>query len=356
MINTKLLKEKISHEYVIEIMEELGACTFIESSDAIIFPTICHNPPNSATSMKLYYYKNSKTFYCFTECHHAYDIIELIMAVDKQQNRNRSFFDVVDYLAGKIGFQDDDPEFIEDKVYTSVREYYEKKKLQIPYEILDKNIINFFPFRPTVEWLNDGITEEMMSKFDIRYYQADNKIIIPHYDEYYNLIGIRARSLNPEDCLRGKYRPFVLEGKTYAHHLSQFCYGLWQTKQAISETKKAIIFEGEKSVLLAEQLKINNAVACCGSNISKTQILQLIKYGAKEITIAFDKEYPNSRTEESSKYFDKLYALASKYNLYCNMSFIFDFSDFIQQKQSPIDNGPEIFYELWNQRIGVRAS
>ena len=104
-------------------------------------------------------------------------------------------------------------------------------------------------------------------------------------------------------------------------------------------------------VLKGEGLEYNNIVACCGSNISKVQIMQLIQCGAKEIVIAFDREYTNRKDRKNEQYYNKLYSLAKRYNLYCNMSFIFDFEDVLNEKDSPIDRGIENYLYLLNRRI-----
>ena len=51
---------------VINLLLSLGADRYKETADAIIFPTICHNVDAAEASMKLYYYKNTKLFYCYT--------------------------------------------------------------------------------------------------------------------------------------------------------------------------------------------------------------------------------------------------------------------------------------------------
>ena len=48
-------------------MTDLGADRYIEKDNYIIFPTICHNINSAEASMKLYYYKDNKFFYCYTE-------------------------------------------------------------------------------------------------------------------------------------------------------------------------------------------------------------------------------------------------------------------------------------------------
>ena len=53
---------------VIDLMVKLGADRWKDEGTHIIFPTICHNTEASDASMKLYFYKNTKLFNCYTEC------------------------------------------------------------------------------------------------------------------------------------------------------------------------------------------------------------------------------------------------------------------------------------------------
>ena len=352
IINAQHIKEIITDEDIKNILAEYKAFPCSENDNFIIFPTICHNLSAEDASAKLYYYKNSKMFYCFTQCGQSFDIFELIIKRERLQgNKDFNFFDALYKVAEKLNIQEG---FFDEQIqnnYQSKRDYFTKKNSKIPYCIYEKNTMNFFDFYLPYEWAKDGLTLEELKKYNVRYYSSENQMVIPHYNIYEDLVGIRVRAFNDEDILKGKYRPLKLENMIYSHPLSQFCYGLWINKNNIQKTQKAIIFESEKSVMLAEQLEYNNTVACCGSNISKIQIMQLVKCGAKEIVIAFDKEYVNNKDKKCEQYYNKLYKLCRKYNLYCNMSFIFDFENSIDMKESPIDKNIEIFSYLLEKRI-----
>lgn len=352
--SAQYIKEIITDEDIKNIMAEYDAFPSSETKEVIMFPTICHNLHAVDASHKLYYYKNSKMFYCFTECSKSYDIFELIITVEHLRgNKQFTFFDALYYLSNKLNIQDGFFEQqIEQNVYQSKKDYFQKKNNKLPYKNYEKNTMNFFEFYLPYEWAKDGLTLKELKKYNVRYYPTENQMVIPHYDINENLVGIRIRAFNEEDILKGKYRPLKLENIIYSHPLSQFCYGLWNTKYGIQQTQKAIIFEAEKSVMLAEELEYNNSVACCGSNISKIQIQQLINCGAKEIIIAFDKEYIE-KDKQCETYYNKLYGIANKYKLYCNMSFIFDFENIIKNKQSPIDDGIEKFNYLLSKRIKI---
>ena len=113
----------------------------------------------------------------------------------------------------------------------------------------------------------------------------------------------------------------------------------------------------EKSVLKHRAMygENSNAVACCGSSINLIQIRLLAKFfPIQEIIIALDKEYVEYPSLESTRYFDKLYAMGSKYSNYANVSFIFDTENLLKEKDAPIDKGQKIFETLLSQRVAVR--
>lgn len=61
------LIENLKDEDVFQLLESLGAEP-IDKTEYILCKTICHNIDTENASRKLYYYKNSHQFYCYTEC------------------------------------------------------------------------------------------------------------------------------------------------------------------------------------------------------------------------------------------------------------------------------------------------
>ena len=64
---------------VIELMTDLGATQHMETNNAVIFPTICHNHDADDASMKLYYYPKTHTFHCYTDCGCTFNIFEMFI-------------------------------------------------------------------------------------------------------------------------------------------------------------------------------------------------------------------------------------------------------------------------------------
>jgi hypothetical protein len=245
-INAQRIKEIITDEDIKNILAIYEVYPCSENDEFIIFPTVCHNLNPEDGSPKLYYYKNSKMFYCFTECNQSFDIFSLIIKREHLLGHEYfNFFDALYNVAEILHIQENFFEQEEQDKYQSKKDYYIKKNNKIPYNFYEKNIMNFFDFYLPYEWAKDKITLKELKKFNIRYYSSENQMVIPHYDINTNLVGIRIRAFNEEDILKGKYRPLKLEGKIYSHPLSQFCYGLWENKDNIQKTQKAIIFEGK---------------------------------------------------------------------------------------------------------------
>ena len=98
--NAQYIKEIITDNDIKNIMAEYEAYPSCETNEVIMFPTICHNLHAHNASHKLYYYKNSKMFYCFTQCSKSYDIFELLITIEKLRgNKEYTFFDALYYLS-----------------------------------------------------------------------------------------------------------------------------------------------------------------------------------------------------------------------------------------------------------------
>lgn len=344
----KDLIDSLSPEQVKEIVMNLGAERCDESEEGcFIFPTICHNHDSNA-SMKLYYYFNSKRFVCYTECDDNFNILELIMRV-KQVSYAEAFSHIVSNHRYEIKPRE--------KIYQSLIQKYERRIGEQKLDIKDDRILQMFPRYLPNEWKEEGITQEILDAFNIRFSPIRNSSIIPHYDIDGDLVGIRARNFSyTRDNGLAKYAPIKIEDVIYTHPLSYNLYGIYENRTGFETTQRAIIFEGEKSVLKHGVLfgERSCAVAACGSRIGKPQLDLLIKhYPIREITIAFDKEYKKMGTQQQRNYFNKLYEICKKYNSYCTMSFMFDRANLLQEKDAPIDRGIEIFNKLYQERIIV---
>lgn len=346
MIDYQAIVENLEVDKVKNLLIELGA-DVIEKENYLICSTICHNEDASEASKKLYYYKNTHMFYCYTECGPLSIFKFLKNYYETRQITYDWYKDIFLVIqncsASKVQGVDS---------YKSIRTDYEPRQAR-ELEIYPKGILDVFVKQYPIEWLKDHISREAMDKYDIRYSISQNKIIIPHYNINGDLVGIRGRALNQEDIDNfGKYMPVQIEGKWYSHPLSLNLYGIDKNWKNIKESGVALICESEKSVLQAESFEMKNyMLASCGSNFNKFQLDLLMKTCApRYITICYDRE----ELPGESTYFDKLWKMCKKYSNYCNMSFIYDRNGITNMKDSPTDDGEEKFIKLLEERVIVK--
>lgn len=345
------LINNLDDEKVIELMRKLGADRYIEKDDCIIFPTICHNIDSNDASMKLYYYKDNKFFYCYTEDGgmSIFNFLKIYYETRQYEyNWHEDILRLVENCSNGVSIDS-----FETIKAPRLKDKYGERKKEIVLETYPEGILEVFTKLYPTEWLEDNISKEAMDKFNILYSISQNKIIIPHYDINGKLVGIRGRALNDWEIKNiGKYMPIKIENKWYSHKLSFNLYGLNHTIENIRKNKYVYIFESEKSVLQMEGFVQDNcAVAICGSNFNKYQLNILLKNCyPNEVILCLDKE----ELPKEDKYFNKLWNICKKYNQYCNFSFIYDREGLLNLKDSPSDHGEEVFEKLKSRRIFVK--
>ena len=350
--------DSITLEDVKTFLESLGVeqIAMYPEKGYLVCPTICHNPIDEAESMKLYWYQNNKIFRCYTECNEAMSIFELYKKFMRINYHSIEFEEAVDYVKKTLKH-----------ITVSNKKKY-KSDLNLEKYNFDsaipqltaypKEMLTYFLHKHHPLWLKDGIKPEVMDKFNIGFWNLENKITIPHFDINGRLVGIRARTLDKEEAEEfGKYRPVQIGNTLYSHPLHFNLYGIYEHQNGIKMRRSAIIAEGEKSVLLDDGYYDNfsNTVACCGSNINKFQIGLLTNVlGANEITIAFDKEYEDWRSNEAREYRVKIENMCKKYKGQATFYYIWDMDNLLGYKDSPFDKGKDVFEELYKKRIKVR--
>ena len=358
------IRDALTEENMFELFQEVGGDPEI-SNFGIISSTICHNKPGEG-SKKLYWYSNTGLCRCYTGCEEpVFDIFELVIKVMAiQHNQEFDLNDAVRWIAAKFGFQgteenDDGVDKLEDWKYLANYQRIEDIESGTKHIVLkeyEPDILDRFNYKiKLTPWLREGIAQKVLTHHRIGFYPGGSQITIPHYDVNDRFIGLRGRTIIKEDGERyGKYRPIKINNLLYNHPLGMNLYNLNNSKKAINILGKAIVFEGEKSALkYSSFFGVENdiSVACCGSNLSKYQVQLLEEAGAKEIIIAFDRQFQDIGDDEFKKLKRNLMNLNDKYCKEVNISFMFDKNKITGYKDSPIDCGKEIFMKLFKERI-----
>ena len=363
--NKTEVREALTVDNIYDLLVEWGGDPEY-TSFGIISSTICHNPSGEG-SRKLYYYSNTDLFHCYTGCEEpSFDIFQLAIKVARiQRHTDWELNEAVRYIAFKFGViataenEDITLKDVEDwKILNNYDriEQIEVKKYTVQLKEYDQDILDRFNYSVQLTpWLNEHISPEALAQARIGFYPGGDQITIPHFDKDGRFIGLRGRTLCKEEAERyGKYRPLKINGIQYSHPLGMNLYNLNNSKDNIKLFGKAIIFESEKATLqYRSYFGADNdiSVACCGSSLSAYQVDSLLELGAKEIIIAFDRQFQNVGDDEHRKLVANLKKIHSKYKNYANISFIFDRRKITDYKSSPTDHGRDIFLQLFKTRI-----
>jgi len=371
------IKNSLTIEQVFDLVSDLGGEP-VMNTGFFVSETICHNHPGDG-SHKLYYYDNTKLFRCYTECEPpTFDIFQLVCKVKniskefkiryneegQEEYREWVLYDAIQFVAIYFGFEAENEKFFQKHIELQdweIFKKYEENNLSKQRQIIDlhiyddgKKILKNLPRPRLKDWEDEDISPEVAAAASICYDPKMNGIVIPHYDINNHLIGIRERTLIKEQEQYGKYKPAILNGKMYNHPLGFNLYNINNSKRHVQEFKRCFVFESEKSCLkYASYFGLDNdiSVAICGSSLNNYQVSLLLSLGVKEMVIALDKQYQKVGDNEWKRWVQKFYQLHNKFGNKVQISYMFDFDKYLDYKQSPIDNGKEVFLTLYKNRI-----
>jgi hypothetical protein len=361
----QVLIDLIPEEKVLQLLKDRGigpAKPIKENSNEIWFRTVCHGGDSS----KLCYFRDSKSFYCYTNCGFM-SLYNFLMEID-----NINFTEavvLVRQMAGissRKGFQvnsDNNKDVLELERKLLLKNKHKKQKPKVnKLPAIKSDILNYFEDVYFEGWIREGITIDTMEEFNIKWYELEKHIIIPHYNVDDELVGIRRRSLQLKDA-NNKYMPEIIEGVTYAHALNLNFYGLNKVKDNIKKFKKVIITEAEKSVLQSYSFygEQSYTIATCGFNISNWHRDMILSMGVEEVILAFDKDFDpvlydvdNPEKVENyadyERYYNRIVSFVNLFSPYCKVSVIWDSFGLLDIKDSPFDKGKEVFEKLMQKR------
>ena len=192
-----------------------------------------------------------------------------------------------------------------------------------------------------------------MEKFGIGFYPAKNQITIPVYDLDGKLIGIHCRNLNQYELDKGKkYIPLhTVSGLDYRFKSHEVLYGLNMNEPYIRYTKQIQLFESPKAVLQLDSIySQNTGVGMFGMNLGKKRRDMILKMGVAEVIIGIDKDYEERNSKEFQAYLENVKRIARFFKGYAKCSVLYDKDNALAYKESPTDNGKEVYERLFQNR------
>lgn len=190
-------------------------------------------------------------------------------------------------------------------------------------------------------WVDEGITLEIMRKFDVRYDSFSNRIVFPIKNYNGDIINVCGRTLEENFKEKGlrKYTYF----KQFGGSLNTL-FGFSDNKQDILEKREIIIYEGSKSVMLAHSWGIRNTSAILTSHLNPQQFLFLVGLGKLGVRVVFaldeDVDISKDVNVEKLKRYVKVEVVKNQDNL-------------LSVKMSPVDAGYEVWEKLYERRMSV---
>lgn len=181
-------------------------------------------------------------------------------------------------------------------------------------------------------WRKEGITDEAMRFFGVKYDSFSNCIVYPIRNEHGDIVNVGGRTLEPDFKERGirKYTYF----KPWGGQMSVI-YGLSENLSEIKAKNEIILFEGMKSVLLARGYGFKNCGAILTSHLNPGQMKILARLGVR-VMFALDKDVDVTK--------DHNVQILKQYN---NIYYLFDFKNLTDAKDAPVDKGEAVFKQLY---------
>jgi len=187
-------------------------------------------------------------------------------------------------------------------------------------------------------WEKEGISKESLDKFQVYYDGFSDRLVYPVRDLNGKIINVGGRAVSPTWKEEGqrKYCYFFQFGTINT------IYGLSDNMDAIKKAGEVILFEGCKSVLIADTWGIHYCGAILTSHLSVNQMKILAKLGVN-VTFALDKDV---KVWEDKN--------INKLKRYVNVSYIYDTDGLLDSKDSPVDKGVDVFKTLYLHRGRLR--
>lgn len=332
---------EVTNDLIFKVLNWLDIDYRNNDDEFIQLPTVCHG----GDSHKLYFYKNSNKLVCFTNCG-TMDIFDFVSRV-KNISKAQAFKIVIN------NFKTDaiQSEGIEDNPAKRFKRAPESVSHDL--KIYDDKVLNHFYDFGIEKWNKENISYQTQEKFEIKYSVEDNAIIIPHRDYNGNLIGIRQRNLNYDIIEAGmKYVPTRIGDTVYKYPTGYNLYGYYYNKYEIASTKKIILFEAEKSVMMMDTFYHDNnySVALSGHNLTNSQIKFLDALPINEIVIGLDKDFKDGDTATKKALEELIIKKYGRLTNRFNISVLWDEKGLLDYKDSPTDKGKQVFDTLMKER------
>ena len=355
-IDVKKLKKSLSLAHHKQIMQALGIPSYSENSTQIVYYTGDKNVDSYKGSPKLYFYKDTSIYVGMT-AGRSYDIISLTQTRLALLKQPCSFLDACQFILDTTNINPDSISHVkkEGHVYdwSNLERFIKVRKYGNQLSEYNRNIIDTLPPLYPQAWIDEGISEETMDKYQIRYYERCNQTVIPCFDDEARLVGVRVRNWDKDRVEQAKYMPLVtLDGQCYKFNTNQVFYGINYNKPEIERTGKVIIVESEKAVMKLDTYmgRHNIALGMYGSNLGIQRRNQLLKMGVNTVSYVVDNDFIGQDDEFFEQWREKIRHFIKLWDGFCRVEIVWDNLGLLGPKENATDRTKEVWEQLWENR------
>lgn len=187
-------------------------------------------------------------------------------------------------------------------------------------------------------WRSEGISDASLNRFQVCYDSFSDRLVYPIRDYDGNIVNVGGRALDPlwkEKGLR-KYTYFKQWGEL------NVIYGLAENLKNIKEKGEIILFEGCKSVLLADTWGIGNTGAILTSHLNPNQMKLLARLACR-VVFALDKDVAVREDHN-----------INRLKQFVRVEYIWDKENLLNEKDAPVDKGIGVWNKLYQGRLLLR--
>lgn len=356
-VDVKKLKKALTLSHYDIILRELGIPIFSKSNTEWRCWSGEKNRNPMDGSPALVFFPDTKIFIGYTSSR-SYDAISLVQTRLNLLGQTCSFLDACNWILEKTGL--DPTKITKSLTNTHVYDWSELERFvkvrkygnQLPE--YNRNIIDTLPPLYPQAWIDEGISEETMAKYQIRYYERCNQTVIPCFDDEARLIGVRVRNWDKDRVEQAKYMPLItLDGQCYKFNTNQVFYGINYNKPMIEQTGEVWLGESEKFVLKLDGWfgPKSCALAMYGHQLGMQRRNQLIKMGVKRVVYCPDMDFIGQDDVFFEDWCKSVRRLCDMFKGYCQVDIVWDDTgELLGAKENATDRDKEIWDKLWESR------
>lgn len=266
------------------------------------------------------------------------DLIQYIIKIRKVE-----FIDVLKSIKNELNIIDFNNFYSKKSVFGGFYDKIKNRNADFYSRIYNDEILNQYQNIYNTRFLKDNISFNAQDFFKIGYDVESQRITIPVFNSYGEIIGIKGRANWEVEENEVKYLYLI------ACAVSTTLYGYCHNYEYITNND-ILIFEAEKSVLQCYSYGIRNCVAIGCNSLSPQQCKLIMKLNPKRIIFMLDKGLDIENTNINIEKIKSYMRMSDASILYWDWKL----DDEFDNKASPSDLGKEkLLYVINNQLKAV---